>query len=69
MHRENMLSNSCKKSQRKPISRKSCTNATVERTSNKRWDTEEEGGEDARLRVLRSRAYWNKYAWFNGMLV
>ena len=40
------------------------------RMSNKRWDAEEERvGEDARLRVLRSRAYWNKYAWFKGMLV
>ena len=37
------------------------------RTSNKRWDAEEDrGGEDARLRVLKSRAHCDRYDWFAG---
>ena len=40
------------------------------RMSNKRWNAEEErGGEDARQRVLKSLALWNRYAGFAGTLV
>ena len=39
------------------------------RIRNKRWNAEEErGGEDARQRVLKSLAHWNRYAGFAGTL-
>ena len=39
------------------------------RVQNKRWNAEEEWGEDAREGYLKSLAHWNRYAGFAGTLV